>query len=336
MKHFNPLFRIFIGISLIFILTGCNLFSGDSENQNSNTSDAQAPEKVLTEMVKASADIKTSKMTFSPHIKVKSDQGDFDFKVDLAGKYNAKDTENVKTELDIKIAGDVDMDGQSGSASVGFSFKLIDKKAFFKLNELVLPDQYKPFLAMYQSVIDEYTNKWISLPSDMMPPELQKQIKGDEKLTAKQEKIKELAEESPLLTVVKDHGTENINGINTYHYDTEFNVENFKKLLVEVSKIEEKEISESQLSDIDRIFKEMDIKLELWIGTEDYLPYQGNIALKGQDSEYDVDIVMDWTGSDFNETFDIKAPTDTVTFEDLMKAYAESAPTMPTGMPEMQ
>ncbi len=121
-----------------------------------------------------------------------------------------------------------------------------------------------------------------------------------------------------------------VGDVKTWHYKVKFNLPEFKKLVVGVSKIVAKDAI--TMENIEKSFDEAmgnvkNMEGELWIGKKDYLLYKmfADVEVSESKSKSNYSFALSLFFSNYNQAVNIEAPTDTISLADLIQKSLEDA-----------
>jgi hypothetical protein len=306
-------------LPLFLGLSGCNLFGGTPEKD---------PQVVLKEMIKNASTVKSADFILTPSMKVKSPEGNFNFNIDLSGKFDKNDIQSPKYDFNLDLSMKMEDPNFKDEGMLNLAFMFIKDKGYVKINDLRIPASIQMFVAQYLDLVNEYKAKWIELKSDSLPETVQNQLIAEE--TAEEKQIRELAEKTEFFEVLKNYGAENLNGANVYHYDVTLNKENFKIFAKETAKINGEELSTTELSDMDETLEKLTMTMGLWIGVLDSLPYKVDLTANAKEEKQNLEFEIILTGNinKYNTDQQIVAPAPTTNIDEIMQKIEAAASNM--------
>lgn len=220
-------------------------------------------------------------------------KGKFSVGVDSEFDVGTKGKEKVKLALD--LSGEGTSSDLSGKGNIKAELVVLEevKTLFLKLIELKATSEKEPAL---QSQIDlmtqQYMGQWWKFPvpegSSMFGYETM-----NSNMNADQEaKIKDLVQRTDFFNVTKDYGVEKVNGVDTYHYGVELNVDNTINFAKEVSKIMGETFTATDEQEMRDGLKKVTLAGELWIGVQDKFVYKGKLDVNVNDPEQNTQMTV--------------------------------------------
>lgn len=281
-----------IAASLLIIsilISGCSLFKKN-------------PQEAVDEGIAEFVEVKkmTSSLTVSGVLTApqgeKPSRVKFTFKA--LSKSDLSDGETPKLDTTFNLNTDIDDKKASGK----FSFRVADKKAFMKVDDIAiegLNDQLKPLFGI-----------WWSLPIG------EKGIFGN--YFTEQKQLMEALKTSQLLTNASEEGKEAVEGVESVRYRVDLNKDSAKKFLLDLARLAGNIISPEEELAISDSLKEIEFSGAAWIGDDDALHrVRGTIAVQpaqGTVSSFDIDYVA----SNFGKNVEVVMPESAQEFNPLV------------------
>ncbi len=287
-----------------------------------------APERITSESVKKMQTVKTYDYSGSVLMKISGNlfsgsevPPEFsamslfiprEFRLSFTGSVDSADENNTKTETTVNV----DINSEEVAEA---QIMAIGKLSYFKLNKFSL------------FPLEGYLNKWLFIDA--------KELSEQYGLDYEDEQFAELSEEdqntiytsftnnNPVEISERLEGEE-IDGNDTFHYQYKVNKDALKTFFAEISPILQ-EYPQSQDIDVSELNNIMDgLEFhdgEVWIGKKDYYIYRvtGGFKTSIPDSEASIEIAIDISLKNFNQTKNIVAPADYMTFDDLNQMLIE-------------
>lgn len=314
----------------------------------------ESSDVVLQKFQTAVSQITSATSDLSISVKGKDDKETVDFGVKATLKMDQTEKESIKTDVMVDVKGSMLSEGKSLTGALTAGVRILGNDFYAKLDKLETSDEsvnsIKPF-------IQPYVGKWLHVASDFIPENIRKISAPKDETALKQEaEMKKLFAESKMITVVKEFGTEKINGEKTYHYGVRFNEEGVRDYFKKVAALNNPQITEAEMQVVEKDLNDAIKALtsissaEVWIGASDYLPYKGVMVLsgdsfkqEGQTLPVDLKVEVTYEGSDFNKSLNLTAPEGAEEFNPLSlltgAAGVPTTATMPvpgTDTPELQ
>ncbi|NOY35455.1 MAG: hypothetical protein GXP44_00815 [bacterium] len=284
-----------------------------------------SPEKVILEMFERQQ--KTDSFGYESKINIKtssekSGAANQVIEVKLAGKYDVRDEDNIKSLsfLDANISG-----GILGNLSLGLEARTLGGISYIKATDL-------PNLGFID--FSSINNKWIKIDVE----EAAKQFGLSEELKKKEEEKKrtrdllrnradevmKLAKEWEVVQSIEKLPGEIIDGHKTYHYKIIFNKDGLRDFFLGTLKMikPDRKISMEELSALDIFFKNLEINdVEIWIGKSDKLLYGffANFKVRKPDKKSAADFTFDIKFNDYGKPVDVKAPEGAKSLQEIFK-----------------
>lgn len=278
----------------------------------------KTPEKIIKKMMMNMADVETANMDLVAMLDGQFPQiseleggevGDSKVSIKLNGDFDLESEENAKYHLAAEISN------QADDSSMTIAGELLSKEGvmYVKLAET-------PEIPMID--LDSLKGTWYQFDMNTLNPT---EVKREESEMSRSQmrKMKKLISKTEFFKVVKDHGSESVNGVMAYHYEVKVNQEELINFFREANKIVEgrdlSDIEEQEMSA--NLQKLSDINGEVWIGEDDYLLYRTKLAGASETDEsgaVDYDITLNL--KDFGKSVDINKPADVREF-DMMSMF---------------
>lgn len=297
------------GFALILLGAGCNPF-------------AQSPEENLSQMRQNMAEVKSmnydAKMTLSGFDKpsgnslgmILGGSQDVPEKIDLA--ISGQTAVNNYSSPDSKMNISLGIPGKE--SKIKLNARTVKNKTYLRLNSLG-PLQTSPIAAMVGS---SFVGQWIELPKS----DKSAKVETDNKELTEEQKqeIKKLTKETNFFKVTKDLGTEEVNGKEAYHYQTQINTRELKSFINETKKITETKTKQEEQEKLNKQIRQLkDKNIDIWIGTDDKLLYKISASDIKMEQENNSKTTADLTAifSNYNQDITVKKPESAKSMEDL-------------------
>lgn len=335
------------------------------------------PEKVISLMMDKMQNIKTVKYKGNFAVKANFDPSKFDpskvkkdsnsnldmsilnqspmdlkYNISLSGASDNSDKNSLKNESEF----DVNFDVGGVAMSVGGETKVVDKKIYFKINQLPI---------LFTPVLGQFSNQWYELNVEELQRFQEEEMeeagiktdlatfnfeKNSKKIKELKKKINNLIKDSKLISVDKRLKDEKVDNKKCYHYKTSINKKNLDKFIKEFLKILTQEFAEdinnekfdevinnpefcSFINNLSEIIQT--IKIEFWIDKKDFYLRKSkfnfqldfaNIEVHKQKlpkNILDINISGGLLYSDFNKALNITAPEDSKSLIQEIKSEME-------------
>ena len=257
-----------------------------------------------------------------------SGQGEtVDFNITAGLKFDRNDLENRAMELQVKTNGTMSALEKTVDADIDFEMKTVGEMYYIRLNKFDSTDEN---MAQIKPLLDNYTGKWLHLPSEYIPEDLRNLQNKDEATLAKEKQLKDLFLETDLFSVVKEYGIETLDGKKVYHYGIELDQKGVQDYIRASAVIEGREVSEDEIAEASKIADYLK-GAELWIGTEDYNLYKFVINIDSNalgeemaQADSDMQISLTLRASSYNKPITITVPADSQEFNplELLMSYS--------------
>jgi len=194
--------------------------------------------------------------------------------------------------------------------------KLVGDKVYFKLSDL-------PDLSAFGLDFSKLEGQWIAqeVPGNQTKELTETQIKEINELTGKTKFFKE----------IKSIGTNNIQGVLTYHYKVKLSKDALYDYVVKTSEISAKNLSGDEKEVLKKSIEQVvGMDVELWVGKKDKMLYK--ISLNGNfgSASGEIKLKLALIFSKHNQKVEIAAPKDAKTLDEILKELGEKAiPTIP-------
>jgi hypothetical protein len=229
-------------------------------------------------------------------------------KIKLNGDFDSSKDENMVYDL----AADITMNLEGKEDNINGNIIYVDDVFFVKLNNV--PEAEGTSFDQLKGIWYKFDlNALTAMAPDSETEDVDK---------AKLKKMKKLLKDVDFIDIVKNHGTEDVNGHSTFHYTVKINEDEMEDFFVKSYKImEEEEMEELALTQLqDNLEKWSETELDVWIGKSDYLLYKINAG--GSMVSIDGTMKVELTAEidNYNEAVEISAPADAKEFSlmDLM------------------
>lgn len=278
----------------------------------------------------------------------------FNFDIELLGKADQTDVENIKAFNNIKIASDVD-DDQRFSVDLD-TVQIGQKKTYLKLNDfdfgvtgMIMGPQIGHLKEKwYELDLEEYLYQPYTSSGDIIDVDIE---------TYDMSKIMELYNKYELFRFQEDLGDVKLGDIDTYHYKVKLDgialIDFYTEMLKEMTTEQEFEEMFGQIEDnikkYDYVVNDVvdNINMEVWIGKENKFIYRtktsgmfdekfaemiGNKIIAAEDfptdgftretiDDFEISFYIDINMRDFNKPIEINEPEEV---ENLMKALEKT------------
>lgn len=271
----------------------------------------KAPEVVLQEGLTKLSEVKSYNYDVKMMGDLKGPQGEkpekVKFNFGLKGGVQASSPTDPKFTL--AATGDMSADADGGSGELAFR---MNKDAVY-MNLMKL--EGKGSVAIPEEMKAKVIGKWWTLP---VPPEALEELSksvpqgGDENLTAEQKEIKALVAETKFFKSVEYKGTESIGGEQSYHYAGALDEAAFMDFVAKASKIQGKEMTESDKVDMKKAMELFDFTGDMYVGQTSGLmnKMKGTLTFTGGSDSPTGTVGMDIMLSDFNKDVTVEVPKD--------------------------
>ena len=307
-----------------------------------------SPEEVLTSMLSSMKDVRAASYDATVSLKGSQQNGQFEGTMSIQGATDARDMENTKSKADITVdfSGSPAQQDTQVSGKLSFKTRQLKDMMYVKPGDISvdLGNQGGMQAAMANAMIKQMKKKigdrWIEMSAEKGAQQAQMAdeapIKDPEKLLQAGKIVRDEFTSVQPYSVKNDHGTESVNGVDSYHYTISIDMQ---KLMTVFSSVMERlkqegiaEISDQemkrgkeQLNKMKQFLAEKeDPVVDVWVGTENM--YLRKVALQPYSFEADAaqgsmsgEVSFEATMSDFNKDVSISAPSNTVKMETLMQ-----------------
>lgn len=242
-----------------------------------------------------------------------------DGKIDIGGKYNFKDSSNVKMDLSLKI----DAKNQNDEKYIlNSDIKAIDNDAYFKINDVIIPQQYEQFIAGFRSNI---IAKWLKAGLSNRGPEDNLSFH----LNEAKEKIKEnsatLNTKLAKAIILEFKGFEGCNSSLCIKYNIKYNQSKMRELLVEIAKeggTTDEELSSTKIDKTIEIIK--NTQAEILVGSSDFRVHKISFTINDEDNYGKKTLKGTFSSYNENSDIEIKNVDDSTSLENLYQQFMGS------------
>ncbi|HCC23729.1 TPA: hypothetical protein DF272_06170 [Candidatus Falkowbacteria bacterium] len=298
-KQWRYLGGILSVLLLMVLLTGCT----------------KTPESVVDKMIAKMAAVKTYQ--FDATVGLKGTMAALEQGLQLSNessetKIKAKGQVDMRNDDNVKYVANLDVAFQAEGTALTLKADLLttSQATYIKVNEA-------PQIALMD--FSQLKDTWYKFQAADGTAE-----SGEEPLSASQvRKIKKLFQNTDFFTVAEDYGTEDLNGIKTYHYRVKLNGDELKRFFVEMKTIvDEQEPTTQEFEEIQaNLAKWSGMEGDVWIGTNDYYLYQVNVGANIEEENSDLERMdLSLSMSAYNEpvTIDIPANAKIMDWAEIM------------------
>ncbi len=254
---------------------------------------------------------------------------DFDF----GGAFDTSDPANYKSTLNAKLSGTL----KGTEYKLGMDAWMADNTVYTKFDNVSILDPR----------LKQIENTWIradiatierSVVSQTGASSTTPEVFGVSSQT--REKIAGMFRNAQFFTLTDLKSAVTVGGIPAYHYGMEINKEELKKFLVGMfdaaygSRLPnslDNPLPSTTVSDVIDILR--DVSGEIWIGKEDFLPYEVQLHIDLADPKTSSEIRFNLTlqFSNFNRPLTITIPTNSITMEEVLPLLGVGATTTQVG-----
>lgn len=275
------------------LLSGCTLFKQD-------------PQKAVNEGVAKFSEVKIMNSDLILNGTMQSLAGEkpsnIKFSIKATGKTDLADDASPKVDSALKV--ELAFDDQKGSADV--LLRIVDKKMFAKIENLVMPGADKSFAEQFSSIL----NTWWSMPLT------------DEssigKLTKEQQGIQDLFKTAAFFMNATEEGAEDVHGVASTRYRVELSRDGLGKFILDAGRVTGNQITPEEELAISESLKDMEFSGAVWVGDDDYIHrVKGTIAVQPKDgpsSSFD----FDFSAWDYGKGIEVVAPSEAKEFNPLI------------------
>ena len=299
------------------------------------TNNASVNSQELTrDMQKKMQDVKS--MAFDSSLKLSMSQEGSEDKLDinlsLKGKADEQDEDNNSAEMDMGADISGSFMGIDAKSSGKLSMVILGADAYFNLSSLSLPAEF----ADQMERISPLMNTWYILEGAVDQAKATAESGAGSSIAdafasgnltpAQKESVKKLVESSDFFTTSVNDGFVNVSGVSTYKVSAKLNRPGIVKFVQEMAKIQDEEMSASDVSDLEAGLKDIEFDGALFIGKDDHLLYRVTGSLTptagGEFAKTigNFNLVIDVTMSSMNKDQGIKAPAGAVVFDESLLA----------------
>jgi hypothetical protein len=235
----------------------------------------ETPEKVIEKMKNRLSEIEIKTIEYQAEVKIATEpelKNPFFFT--LKGKSDVSDQNNPKLSFIFETNDQLGV--------IKGEIRIINKIIYIKLNNL-------PNLGFLD--LSSLSNQWIKIDTEAIAKQFGfeqrlEELQEQQKLTQEQiKKLKQIFNQTKVLRVTEKLASEKIEGIDTHHYKFSIDKNEFKKLIKDISSVQNKTLTDRELAEFDKSFDKALEAIELfggeiWIGKKDYLPYRVILNLK--------------------------------------------------------
>ena len=274
---------------------------------------------------------------------------DFKYNIFLSSASDNTDKNNLKNETKFNLNFDIG----GTSMSLKAETKIINKKIYFKINQLPV---------FITAMFGQFTDKWYELDMEELQKFQEEQLQKEDlktnlknfdfnennkKIKEFETKINKLIKKTKLISVKKRLKDEKIDNKKCYHYQTSINKNNLDKFIKGFEKILKQEFAkEKNNEDFNKIIEDPELdsfinnltkiikksEIELWIDKKDFYLQKAtfdfqldfsNIEIDKQKIPQDalnIEISGDVAYSNFNQPLNIKAPKDSKSLIEEIKS----------------
>lgn len=287
MKKFGMLKVVALMLALTLTLAGCSFLKSNSGRPDKD------PAVVVKEAMMKNSDVKSGDLEILLDVDVKSkDKEKTGFeKFAVEGKmevaFDVKDTKAPK--FSVKVDGKGSQDGKKEESAAG-EMRVVGSTLYASLTNLTDFDGTVPM-----AMVTPYLGKWwsMALPADVMAEftnEMEVYSKDEKDLTPQEKKMKEIYDGANLFKNAEYDGDEDVKGEATYVYNVELDKDEFKTMIVEMSKAQEQPLSEEDIKMMEENWDKFTFTGKVYVGQKD-------MAMKKVAGTV---VVMDLEGADVN------------------------------------
>ena len=275
----------------------------------------ETPEKVIEKMKNRLSEIEIKTIEYQAEVKIAIEpelKNPFFFT--LTGKSDVSDQNNPKLSFTFETNDQLGV--------IKGEVRVINKVIYIKLNNL--PNLVWGFLDL-----SSLSNQWIKIDIEAIAKqfgfeqrleELQKQ----QKLTQEQiKKLKQIFNQTKVLKVTEKLASEKIEGVDTHHYKFSIDKNEFKKLIKDISSIQNKTLTDREFAEFDKALEAIELfGGEIWIGKKDYLPYRVILNLKIKEiAEFQKggQITITILLKNYNKPIQIDTPSPVKSIEEILR-----------------
>ncbi len=327
------------------LLGACSLFGATGTPTSAPTPQGTTAQSLIQDMTKAEQNVKSGALQakFALSVDDKEKGENLTLNLALAGKGDGRDENNTSASVNLTANVNGKMSSQAITGDLDVDLMMVKKDAFVRLNKLTLP----PEADMYMPVVEQILKKWYIFENALdQTKELAKSqggslddfatsFAGDGATEEQKKQIRELFEQrfADIFDKTLEDGNVSVGGVDTRKISVKLNKTQLVKFAQEVSKINKKELSASDVKEMEDTLKEIEFVGAMYIGasdkylyriTGDFAPANGSTITETVNFRLNVDITM----SDRNKNQDVTAPIGAETFdpEKIMGALAPPAP----------
>ncbi len=275
--------------------------------RNANT-DSSSPEAIVQKATSAlyAESVKTANINGTLSL-TGADYADYQAQLTFNVLYDGVITEEMK--VGVKSSLNVVFDGRT--VSIVGEMVVYKDKLYFKLESVAFTDSSMTNQDMAEemaSYVEPYLHTWwyVQLPMSISDMYLSSGGQGAELTEMQKEQLQKLLREVMFYTNIESLGTDNVQNTSTNRFQLKLNPDAILAYTMEVNKILRTPLSNSTKVELQKIFRYLQVKAEMWTGLADNLPYK----YTGTASYADYwDMAFSYFFS-FNQPVNIVVPTD--------------------------
>lgn len=296
----------------LFILLLVFLLAGGFAGVYAYTTYMEYPVRVFAEMAKRSSFRSYSYDSTVVMEGKASGSSNSTVTVNAVGDLDVKDEKNPITSTTLSLEYKVDQN--TGMAAAQFMY--LANMLYFRVTQL-------PDLGEYTADTADYMNKWFSVSATdlagfgMVPP-----TATEEKISEEQAaQIRDAFIKNKCIILSKNIPSTEVSGIATYHYQYTIDKKCAVPFTKDVAIIMKQELTNNQITQIgDAMDMFQQMKGEIWVGKNDYMPYRTTFSTAVNDGKGNVDgkVSIHVNLKNFGNIPQITAPADVTKVNDAI------------------
>jgi len=239
--------------------------------------------------------------------------------INFSGASDYNNSDNIKNSFSFAFSSDNELEK---GVALGLEIIGLDKLVYFKINSLPSSDKIN---------LDFLKNQWVKISPDSLKSDLgleDEPAASSTKslLTDKIIKITSLFKTANIFSVGTQLPDENINGVDSYHYQLAVNRDKLLKFLIDASEIaNSKKVTEAERTEVVDALAKVDFSnLEIWVDKKEYLPTKlfltiNSLGVDGQASDKKASLIISF--KNFNKSLEIKAPESSKSIQEMLGQF---------------
>lgn len=228
--------------------------------------------------------------------------GNGEIDLNTSGIVNAKDEDNMLFSMLL----DLESTGAGEKSNVDGEIRIVENMMYLIISDVEAQG--------VEAFVEPYLGSWykVEVPEDSEPS---LPFSGEE--TEEQKAIMELMKKTAFFKDVVYEGSDEMGGVESYHYSGVFDNEAFREFILAVGEVYGEGPSSAEMEDIDALLEGFELQGDIWIGESDmtFHAMEGTMkaAMEGQEVELNFFVEI----GAINEDLTVVAPSDAKNIEEL-------------------